>query len=409
VETGHLPQVSFIVSPEAYSEHPNWVANWGAWYISKIIDILVENPELWSKTVFLINYDEEGGFFDHMVPPTPPMTPAHGDSTVSTRFEIFPGASRVDGTFFQPGPIGLGERVAMLVVSPWSKGGFVNSQLFDHTSVIKFLEARFGRHKPDLFETNITPWRRAVTGNLTTAFDFEQPERWRDIELPSTESFLPDLERHDDYPAHVPANQVMPGQEKGVRPARALPYALEALGRSVGNQFRIDFLNAGHQTAVFHARSANAADLPRCYTVEPRESLTGLWPLGANNSYDVSVHGPNGFFRSFTGRVSDGSARLRIQTESDWDDETVRFVLHLTNRSGRRVTVRVFNRYTGKTLDQLLDHSETMSRAWNLRRFYGWYEFVVKVLDDHTFEYRLAGHLENGQDSFSDPLMGGLI
>ena len=299
VETGKLPQVSFIVAPEAYSEHPNWVANWGAWYISQLIDILVDNPDLWSKTAFLINYDEEGGFFDHMVPPTPPMTAAHGDSTVSTQYEIFPGASRIDGTFFQPGPIGLGERVTMLVVSPWSKGGFVNSQLFDHTSVIQFLETRFGRHKSDLFETNITPWRRAVTGDLTTAFDFEEPERWRHIELPSTDSFVPDLVPHPDYPAQVPANQVMPGQEKGVRPARALPYDLEAIGRSVGNQFRIDFNNDGRQTAVFHARSANATDIPRCYTVEPRQFLTGLWPLDANNTYDLSVHGPNGFFRSF--------------------------------------------------------------------------------------------------------------
>src|SRR5262245_28299859 len=145
VRTGQLPQVSFIVAPEAYTEHPNWAPNWGAWYISQFVDILVENPDLWSKMVLLINYDEEGGFFDHMVPPTPPMTAAHGASTVSIQDEIFPGAKRPgpNGAVFQPGPYGLGERVPMIVVSPWSKGGFVNSQLFDHTSVIKFLEARF--------------------------------------------------------------------------------------------------------------------------------------------------------------------------------------------------------------------------------------------------------------------------
>ena len=107
--------------------------------------------------------------------------------------------------------------------------------------------------------------------------------------------------------------------------------------------------------------------------------------------------------------MSDTNAKLRIQTDGDWDNEADRFVLHVTNRSGRRVTVRVFNRYSGKTVDQLLDHGETMSRAWNLRKFYGWYEFVVTVPEDHTIEYRLAGHLENGKDSFSDPLMGGLV
>ena len=96
-----MPQVSFIVAPEAYSEHPNWAPNWGAWYISKVVDILVDNPELWSKTALLINYDEEGGFFDHMVPPTPPMTAAHGSSTVSTMHEIFPGATTSSGTIFR--------------------------------------------------------------------------------------------------------------------------------------------------------------------------------------------------------------------------------------------------------------------------------------------------------------------
>ena len=313
VRRRRVPQVSFIVAPEAYSEHPNWAPNWGAWYISKVVDILVDNPELWSKTALLINYDEEGGFFDHMVPPTPPMTAAHGSSTVSTTHEIFPGATTSSGTIFQAGPYGLGERVAMIVVSPWSKGGFVNSQLFDHTSVIKFLEARFGRGNDDLVETNITPWRRAVVGDLTTAFDFERPEQWRHLTLPSTDPYTPDLQPRPDYALEIPGNQTMPRQERGVRSARALPYALEAMGEGVGNYFRIDFNNDGRQAAVFHARSANPADLPQCYTVEPDQSLTGLWALATNRTYDLSVYGPNGFFRSFKGRQSDSSAKLRAE------------------------------------------------------------------------------------------------
>ena len=193
----------------------------------------------------------------------------------------------------------------MIVVSPWSRGGWVNSQLFDHTSVIKFLEARFARRTTTTwYETNITPWRRAVVGDLTTAFDFERPEQWRHITLPSTDRYLPDLQFHPDFGLQVPGDQSMPVQEKGVRPARALPYALEAFGRLVGNSFQIDFRNVGSQTAVFHARSANPSDLPRCYTVEPSLWLTGAWSPAANNAYDVSVHGPNGFFRSYKGRES---------------------------------------------------------------------------------------------------------
>ena len=59
------------------------------------------------------------------------------------------------------------------MISPWSTGGWVNSQLFDHTSLIRFLEARFAEDSPDLIESNITPWRRTVAGDLTSTLDFE--------------------------------------------------------------------------------------------------------------------------------------------------------------------------------------------------------------------------------------------
>src|SRR5262245_23123800 len=93
VLSGTLPQVSWIVAPEAYSEHPNWVPQYGEWYVSQFLDVLAANPEVWSKTVLFIVYDEEGGFFDHMVPPTPPQTRAQGLSTATTVNEIFRGDS----------------------------------------------------------------------------------------------------------------------------------------------------------------------------------------------------------------------------------------------------------------------------------------------------------------------------
>jgi phospholipase C len=165
VANNTLPQVSWIVAPEAYSEHPNHPADYGAWFVSQFLDALTANPAVWSKTVLFINYDEEGGFFDHMVPPTPPANSSLGASTVKTTNELYAGDSS-----HPAGPYGLGMRVPMLVVSPWSKGGWVDSQVFDHTSVIRFLEARFG-----VTESNITPWRRAVTGDLTSAFNFARP------------------------------------------------------------------------------------------------------------------------------------------------------------------------------------------------------------------------------------------
>ncbi|WP_254062108.1 alkaline phosphatase family protein [Acidobacterium sp. S8] len=76
-----LPQVSWVVAPEAYTEHPNWPANYGAWYVSQVLDALTANPEAWSKTVFFFMFDENDGFFDHMVPPTPPQSRTEGIST----------------------------------------------------------------------------------------------------------------------------------------------------------------------------------------------------------------------------------------------------------------------------------------------------------------------------------------
>ncbi|NEB65950.1 phospholipase C, phosphocholine-specific, partial [Streptomyces fulvissimus] len=95
--------------------------------------------------------DENDGFFDHVVPPYPPASANQGLSTADTTTEIYPG-----GPSYGAGPYGLGPRVPMLVVSPWSTGGYVCSEVFDHTSVLRFMEQRFGVHEP-----NISPWRRA--------------------------------------------------------------------------------------------------------------------------------------------------------------------------------------------------------------------------------------------------------
>ena len=74
-----------------------------------------------------------------MPPPIPAITPDMGASTVDVTGEIYRGV-----------PFGLGPRVPMIVVSPWTAGGFVNSQLFDHTSVLRFLETRFGVAAPNI-------------------------------------------------------------------------------------------------------------------------------------------------------------------------------------------------------------------------------------------------------------------
>ena len=164
-----LPQVSWIAAPEAYSEHPNWPANYGAWYVSNVLSALTSNPAVFASTVFIICYDENDGFFDHIVPPTPPMSAAQGKSTVSTVNEIYPGTTSAN---FPAGPYGLGARVPTLVISPWSKGGWVCSEVFDHTSPIRFIEQRFGVTEP-----NITPWRRTVCGDYDFGAGFLDANR----------------------------------------------------------------------------------------------------------------------------------------------------------------------------------------------------------------------------------------
>lgn len=189
VKAGKLPEISWIAAPEAFSEHSNWPSNYGAWYISQVLDALTSNPKVWAKTALFITYDENDGFFDHVVPPLPPKSAAQGRSTVDVSLDVFEGSAKHREGFY-----GLGPRVPMLVVSPWSKGGFVCSETFDHTSVIRFMERRFGVHEP-----NISPWRRAVCGDLTSAFDFSRTDS-RPARLPDTDAYEPpDRERHPDY------------------------------------------------------------------------------------------------------------------------------------------------------------------------------------------------------------------
>jgi phospholipase C len=357
--------------------------------------------------VLFLTFDEEGGFFDHMVPATPPQTHAQGLSTVPTTNEIFPGDSGHPSAAY-----GLGMRVPMIVISPWTKGGWVNSQVFDHTSLIRFLEARFSAGKPDLIETNITPWRRAVAGDLTSVFDFANPNAWQGIVLPDTDSYEPnDFVRHNDQGPKPPSKQVMPGQAKGVRPARPLPYSLHAQGHinDAEGSFVIDFVNAGTAAAVFQVRLGHSANAPRTYTVGAGKTLSDSWGVISvgTSEFDLSVHGPNGFLRTFKGSVGQGGAN--VETRDTYDVAADAISLALTNRSDHPVALTIRNLYSGAVTHLSLTAGASATRQWPLSQWFGWYDLVITVDGEPQFENRLAGHLETGQSSFSDPLMGGLV
>ncbi|MDE2432952.1 MAG: phospholipase C, phosphocholine-specific [Burkholderiales bacterium] len=406
VSQGKLPQVSWIAAPEAFTEHPNFPADFGAWYISQFIDVLASYPEVFSKTVLLINYDEEGGFFDHMVPPTPAQSPEEGASTVDVSLEIFPGDAS-----HPKAPYGLGMRVPLLVVSPWSKGGWVNSQVFDHTSIIRFIEARFAKSHPELHESNITPWRRAVVGDLTTAFDFRMPQTPLRVNLPDTSAYLPtDLVRQPNYVLSEPSDATMPQQERGVRPARALPYAPQVVGQVHvdDGSFHIHFGNEGRAGLVYHVRSAQGAHAPRCYTVEPHRSLSGTWAVveqGADR-YDLEVHGPNGFLRTFKGGVALDSTRLRVTL--DVGPGRMGAILKIDNQGQERVRVKVTDRYAHEHRHLVIEAGRQAPLHWDLDDSHGWYDLLITAEGDELYACELAGHVETGEHSISDPMMGGV-
>jgi phospholipase C len=403
VKNGTLPQVSWVVAPEAYTEHPNWPANYGAWYVSNILDALTANPKVWSKTAFIWMFDENDGFFDHVVPPTPPATRSEGFSTVSIENEIFTGSAQYPTTNYPAGPYGLGVRVPMIVVSPWSKGGYVNSEVFDHTSLIRFIERRFGKNNPELNEPNITEWRREVTGDLTSIFNFRNPND-AVVPLPSTVAYEPpDNNRHPNYSPAPPDDQTLPTQEPGTRPARALPYELNLEGQIhfAENRLRVVFHNTGKATAVFQVRSGDTQNGPWSYTVSPRAEAFTNWYFAATQQYDFSVYGPNGFFRTFKGKTSDTGANLDVCAEYDCDGLAI--TLSIENPTSTKTAVTVVDGYTNKKISRVLEAGGRVRETWPLLGSFGWYDLTVTAGSDASFERRVAGHIENGRDSITDP------
>ena len=398
-----LPQVSWVVAPEAFSEHPNWPANYGAWYVSQVLDALTANPAVWSKTILFVVYDENDGFFDHMVPPTPPMTAEQGLSTVNTSLELFEGNAT-----YPAGPIGLGVRVPLLVLSPWSTGGYVNSQVFDHTSLIRFIAARFGTQAAPLTETNITPWRQTVSGDLTSAFNFASPNATV-ATLPSTAGYVPPTSaRQPNYTPSPPAVQALPAQEPGQRRAKALPYQFNANATRFGvGEVQIAFSNTGTVGAAFQVRDGSGATAPRCYTVGANLSLADHWIVAVTGEtvYDLTVFGPNGFLRQFKGGLMPGST-ADLLVSSHYDANLAGLTVQLINDGTIPYTVTARNLYAKQTATLTIPPGSLMRHDFALTGTAGWYDVLLTVDADPDFAWRLSGHLENGSDSMTDPGIG---
>ncbi|WP_017389266.1 phosphocholine-specific phospholipase C [Acinetobacter calcoaceticus] len=422
IAQGKLPQVSWLVAPATYSEHPGPSSPvQGAWYIQEVLNALTENPQVWSQTVLLVNFDENDGFFDHIPSPSAPSKDEKGvvqgkttlsDQQVSYEYFTHPAVATAKSQPATDGRVyGPGVRVPMYVISPWSRGGWVNSQVFDHTSILQFLEKRFGVQEP-----NISPYRRAVCGDLTTAFDFKTPNLLPVNELVGkktkaeadairvAQALLPQVP--------VPSQQQFAQQEMGIRPSRALPYILHTSAKVDAAQktVKLMFSNTGKQAAVFHVYNRlDLTAIPRRYMVEAGKQLDDVWNA-TNGQYDLWVLGPNGFHRAFKGNLSQANQtqalpEIRVCVE-ECDANLYLKVRHDGSKSVK-LTVKANAYLANKTWNIETDHSEK-ELVWDMSEFGGWYDFTVTLADDATFSRRFAGRIETQEDSISDPYMGYL-
>lgn len=419
---GRLPQVSWIVAPEAYCEHPDPSSPvQGGWYMQEVLNALTARPEVWSKTVLIVNFDENDGFFDHVPPPAPPSLEADGSSaglsTCDVSAERYTHAAP-PGSSEQPAPdgraYGMGPRVPMLVISPWSRGGWVDSQVFDHTSAIRFLERRFG-----VVEPNISAWRRAVAGDLTSAFNFVSPNAEHLPDLPSIDkSGANSLRAQQEQLAQiaVPAEhaQTLPTQAGGVRPSRALPYAFDVDGRANESRdaFELDLVNAGAAGAVLHVYDRlHLERIPRRYTIEAGKQLSDAWDTGADAGlYDLWLIGPNGFHRHFTGnvRVTAGEDKAHPEVRIRRDPARHALIVSLANSGDKACTFVVghlaHQQHAPKSFR--VDGGQTVEWPATLARDHGWYDIRITVEGLDGYVRRFAGRLESGRHGISDPAMG---
>jgi phospholipase C len=455
VKNGKLPTVSWVTAPEHFSDHPS-SAWYGAWYVSEVLDILTQNPEVWKKTIFILAYDENDGYFDHVPPFVAPHSQRGETGKVSkgidTRVEFVTLEQEKERKGF-PEPfdressIGLGFRVPLVIASPWSKGGYVNSEVFDHTSTLQFLEHFLSKKTgKKIVESNISDWRRTVCGDLTSAF---RPYTGDNIASPKfvkkdpfvegihkaqfkklpTDYKLLTKEEIEQANRQPHASPYLPQQEKGIRPSCALPYELYADGKLSADKksFEISFSAANKvwgEKAIgapfnvyapgnyLHTNGKFEPVRTWAYGLTAGDTLTDNWPIAEfeDKNYHLRVYGPNGFFREFKGNVEDPSIQVDFDYQRGLTDSkklTGSVVMLLTNLSNKPQTITITDHaYKANNHQKELPASGKVTLVLNLEKSHHWYDFSVKVAGHQTFEKRYAGRVETGQPGYSDPFIG---
>ncbi len=385
VMNDQLPAVSWIIAPEAASEHPRGQPNVGADYVNQYLDALASNPAVWAKTVFILTYDENGGFFDHVSPPVPlPGTP---------------------GEFVNGESIGLGFRVPTIVCSPWSRGGWVASETFDHTSILQFLEKWTGVAEP-----NISQWRRQVCGDLTSCFDFSVSDTSRPT-LPATAPLVAASAAQCSTLLALPAySSDVPPQEAGQKPMRGQPTQLECwLSSDLANgKVWINWNNHGSKSASIQINANNnRSDGPWFYQADPGQSSKDYWRvvLYGGGYYDLELRGPAQFMRRFRGYLNAWAVNwqpepdIRLLTQGPGQPVAITF----SNPGSRAVTLNVVDRIgQGSTVNWAITLNGKETRTVTFPTTQDWYDYGITLVGESYFYQSLVGHVE-GRDGVSRP------
>jgi phospholipase C len=453
VTSGNLPTVSWLVAPENFSDHPS-SAWFGAWYVSEVMDILTQNPEVWKKTIFILTYDENDGYFDHVPPFVAPdphdKTTGKTSPGIDTRVEYVTmeqeRKKKIEEKFMRQSPIGLGYRVPLVIASPWSRGGFVCSEVFDHTSSLQFLEKFLNKKKKKkIRESNISSWRRSICGDLTSVFRSYKGEKINSPFVLKKDPFIESIhkakfKKEPSYQKLTPedikqinldpyTSSLLPKQEKGIRASCPVPYELYVDGKLNPDKktFEITFKA---KNEIFGAASAGAPFIVYApekylqgtsrewtYAAAPGSSIKDSWLIDhfENNLYHLSVYGPNGFFREFKGSSDEPFIDILFGYEYNSVNSkkhSGNVEIKLTNLNPiKRYTVDIIdNAYKTPALTALLDtatskNADTVIKL-DLNKSFCWYDISVKVKGNDIFEKRYAGRVETGKEGKSDPAMG---
>lgn len=452
VKTGSLPAVSWLMTPANFSDHPGrpW---FGSWYVNEVMEILLENPEIWKKTIFVLTYDENDGFFDHIPPyavPNP-YKPNTGkvSSNIDPKMDFVlkdqqTNPSAMDDRL-RESSIGLGYRVPMVIASPWTRGGYVNSELFDHTSSLQFLENFISKkYAKNVREENITEWRRSICGDLTSVFRPYHGEKIENPEFIDKDAFMEGI--HKVQFLNVPQNfrslssseisqinldhrqsTLFPKQESGVKPSCSIPYELYVNGKFDKDkaQYSLSFQagNTVHQEKsagspfMVYAMKPYENEVLRTweYAVSAGDALSDQWTISAfeKQEYHLRVYAPNGFFREFSGSNEDPGLSVSCGYERNANGSgqlsgNLLMTMHNSTDKEKKVMLSDLS-YKQKPSTKVMAPGATVNVIIDLSKSFQWYDILVKEEGNRFWSERFAGHVERGEISKTDPLMGDIV